>query len=111
MRAVRRKSPSRYFLHHSRALAFRGEGRFCSRHSSSKRPGNGPFFKAGDPVPETGIYEVVHDRAHRTPHEVVMVPQTEGSFPLCDTCKAKVRYKLVRTAPYIFSDEDFKKSE
>jgi hypothetical protein len=28
-------------------------------------------------------------------------------FPDCDTCKEKVRFHLVRTAPYIFQDEDF----
>jgi hypothetical protein len=28
-------------------------------------------------------------------------------FPDCETCKDKVRFRLVRTAPYIFQDEDF----
>jgi hypothetical protein len=30
-----------------------------------------------------------------------------ASFPPCDTCAERVRFKLVRTAPYIFQDEDF----
>ena len=27
--------------------------------------------------------------------------------PACDTCDEKVRFKVIRTAPYIFDDEDF----
>jgi hypothetical protein len=28
-------------------------------------------------------------------------------FPDCETCGDKVRFRLIRTAPYIFQDEDF----
>ena len=28
-------------------------------------------------------------------------------FPTCDSCMDRVRFRLIRTAPYIFSDEDF----
>ena len=28
-------------------------------------------------------------------------------FPTCDVCESRVRYRVLRTAPYIFSDEDF----
>jgi len=31
----------------------------------------------------------------------------EDLFPVCDQCDTRVRFKLVRTAPYIFDDEDF----
>jgi len=62
-------------------------------------------YKAGDPVPQSGIYEVVHARAHRPPHEVVML--SGDLFPPCDTCDHAVRFRLLRTAPYIFQDEDF----
>ena len=54
---------------------------------------------------ESGIYEVIHDGAHRTAHEVVMIAGNQ--FPNCETCDVKVRFKLVRTAPYIFQDQDF----
>lgn len=54
---------------------------------------------------QSGIYEVVHDRDHRELHEVVMI--SGEHFPDCETCKDKVRFRLVRTAPYIFQDEDF----
>jgi hypothetical protein len=63
------------------------------------------MFLPGEPVPQTGIYEVIHDRAHRLAHEVVMHGQ--DLFPNCDQCEARVRFKLIRTAPYIFDDEDF----
>ena len=82
---------------------------------SGKRPRSGPvrrngtFFKPGDFVHETGIYEVVHDRDHRTTHEAVML--AKDVFPACDTCYEKVRFRLVRTAPYIFDDLDFEETE
>lgn len=63
------------------------------------------IFLPGQPVPETGIYEVVHDRGHRESHEAVM--HRDDLFPVCDQCDMRVRFKLVRTAPYIFDDEDF----
>ena len=62
-------------------------------------------MRPGDPVRESGIYEVVHGGEHRQVHEVVMLKDTE--FPLCDTCDHQVRFRLVRTAPYIFQDGDF----
>jgi hypothetical protein len=70
---------------------------------------NGSFFKPGETVRETGIYEVVHDRGHRTTHEAVML--AKDVFPACDTCFEKVRFRLLRTAPYIFHDMDFEETE
>jgi hypothetical protein len=74
-------------------------------HSGHKRGGPAALFGAGETVRETGIYEVIHDRAHRSVHEVVML--SGDSFPACDTCHEQVRFRLIRTAPYIFQDEDF----
>lgn len=28
-------------------------------------------------------------------------------FPSCEVCNERVRFRIVRTAPYIFQDEDF----
>jgi hypothetical protein len=78
-------------------------------HSGHKRGSPVALFAAGETVRETGIYEVVHDRAHRSAHEVVML--SGDSFPACDTCRELVRFRLVRTAPYIFQDEDFEEGE
>lgn len=66
---------------------------------------HGQLFLPGVPVPETGIYEVIHDGAHREAHEAVM--HRGDPFPPCDQCDVRVRFRLVRTAPYIFDDEDF----
>jgi hypothetical protein len=68
-----------------------------------------PHFKAGDVIPESGIYETIHENAHRGVHEVVMIKS--DLFPPCDTCADRVRFRLIRSAPYIFSDEDFERSE
>lgn len=65
-------------------------------------------YRAGDSVRQSGIYEVLHDRSHRDAHEVVMI--SGERFPDCETCKEKVRFRLVRTAPYIFQDEDFEEN-
>lgn len=66
---------------------------------------NGRRYRPGDTVRQSGIYEVTHDREHRETHEAVMIGGER--FPECETCKDKVRFRLVRTAPYIFQDEDF----
>jgi hypothetical protein len=79
---------------------------------SGRGPGRGrrgnldtKLYKPTDVVRLTGIYEVIHDRAHREAHEVVM--RAGDPFPVCETCDLRVRFRLVRTAPYIFDDEDF----
>lgn len=77
----------------------KGRGR---RHASGQ---HARIFLPGQPVPETGIYEVIHDKAHRLAHEAVM--HGGDPFPVCDQCDLRVRFKLIRTAPYIFDDEDF----
>ncbi|HZR28402.1 MAG TPA: hypothetical protein VFA71_06445 [Terriglobales bacterium] len=69
----------------------------------------GPVYSSGSTVRETGIYEVTHDREHRNTHDVVML--AGDIFPACETCDARVRFRLVRTAPYIFQDPDFEKAE
>jgi hypothetical protein len=88
---------------------FHLKGRGRSRHHGSRGQGDGKLYSAGQPVVETGIYEVIHDREHRTTHEVVML--SGDSFPPCDTCAERVRFRQVRTAPYIFQDEDFEESD
>ena len=76
-----------------------------SSSGPSRRNKHSDIFVAGSTVRESGIYEVLHDGEHRPSHEVVMI--ADDLFPPCDLCEYKVRYRVVRTAPYIFSDEDF----
>jgi hypothetical protein len=92
-----------------RRTGFQSKGQGRSRHHGPPGRSDGKVFSAGQPVVETGIYEVIHDREHRTAHEVVML--SGDSFPPCDTCAERVRFRLVRTAPYIFQDEDFEESD
>lgn len=74
-----------------------------SGHSGPRRDGR--RYRPGDTIRQSGIYEVIHDREHRETHEAVMIGGQR--FPDCETCKDKVRFRLIRTAPYIFQDEDF----
>lgn len=64
-------------------------------------------YRAGDVVRQSGIYEAIHEGSHRGPHDVVMIES--DLFPPCDTCSDQVRFRLVRSAPYIFADADFEK--
>ena len=83
----------------------RGDRGPAGRNPRQKRNDHSAFFLPGATIPESGIYEVVHDSAHRQTHESVMVKG--DAFPLCDVCENRVRFRVVRTAPYIFDDEDF----
>ena len=87
---------------------FRLKGGGKSRHHMGGSERSTAFFGAGETVLETGIYEVLHEASHRAAHEVVML--NGDAFPECDTCAGKVRFRLVRTAPYIFQDEDFEET-
>ena len=76
-----------------------GHRRTSGKHAS--------MFLPGQPVLESGIYEVIHDKNHRQAHEAVMYHS--DLFPVCDQCGLRVRFKLIRSVPYIFDDEDFAK--
>jgi hypothetical protein len=76
------------------------------KHQQPRKRGNHrKIFAAGEIIPESGIYEVMHEGKHRVEHESVLVKG--DPFPLCDTCHDRVRFRVVRTAPYIFHDQDF----
>jgi hypothetical protein len=92
------------------AAVFRADEGKRSKHGARH---SGPFasgetYSAGEGVRETGIYEVRHESEHRAEHEVVLL--AGDIFPKCDTCQAQVRFRLIRTAPYIFQDADFEDS-
>ena len=82
-------------------------GRDKERSHRRKSAQHSKVFLPGQPVMESGIYEVIHDQGHRQAHEAVMY--RDDLFPACDQCEMKVRFKLIRSAPYIFDDEDFAK--
>lgn len=90
------------------SFALKDPPRGPARRIGRGRP-HGKVFRPADPVRETGIYEVIHQGGHRPPHEAVML--SGDIFPSCDTCAAEVRFRLVRTAPYIFQDQDFEEPD
>lgn len=57
----------------------------------------------GDPVMESGIYEICHPDENRM--SVLLLRNT--FFPFCKRCGERVRYKLVQAAPHISEDPDF----
>jgi len=61
-------------------------------------------YSPNEEVPESGIYQVQHESGEKD----TVVFLRGNMFPGCEDCGAKVRYSIVRTAPYIFDDEDFK---
>jgi hypothetical protein len=73
-------------------------------HKTGRKSGK-IFFQAGQIVPESGIYQVIHHEEHRPSHEAVM--HRGDAFPSCDQCHEQVRFQVLHIAPYIFDDEDF----
>jgi hypothetical protein len=76
---------------------------------NQRRGAHSKLYRPGDSVLESGIYEVVHDGQHRSAHEVVMI--AADHFPTCESCMDRVRFRLIRTAPYIFTDQDFEEEQ
>jgi hypothetical protein len=65
----------------------------------------GDEFKPGDEVPHSGIYTVIHDTNHRSPHDVTCVYGRR--FPPCRGCNHP-RFRLKYAAIHIDSHDDFK---
>jgi hypothetical protein len=65
----------------------------------SVTPADSSSFQTGAPVPETGIYRVVHV-SHRLPHEVVILKGER--FPRCAKCDGAVLFDLVHAAPDLY---------
>ncbi|HEU5451165.1 MAG TPA: hypothetical protein VFU76_04235 [Terriglobales bacterium] len=61
-------------------------------------------FHSGDKVPQSGIYAAAHSGAHRSAHCMLLV--AKEVFPGCGKCR--VTFRLLRAAPYIFEDADFR---
>jgi hypothetical protein len=65
----------------------------------------GDIFKPGDKVPNSGIYDVIHDATHPR-HQVTCV--YEEPFPPCKRCGHGVRFKLAIKALHLKDHENFK---
>ena len=66
----------------------------------------GDKFKAGEKVPHSGIYKVIHDPPHVADHEVTCIYGKQ--FPPCDHCGLQVRFELVHPARHILSHDHFR---
>jgi hypothetical protein len=64
----------------------------------------GDTFKPGDKVPNSGIYEALHDRTHPN-HQVTCF--FEEPFPPCNQCGHEVRFRLAVAAVHVRSHENF----
>ena len=63
------------------------------------------LFGPGTQVPESGVYQVFHYR-HRLSHEVTLM--RGAYFQRCSECRDNVRFRLVRSAPVIRLDRNFR---
>ena len=93
---------------HARAFASKDRGQ-RPLHTPPPSRSESKFSLSGEFVWESGIYEVIHEGPHRDSHEVVLL--ASDLFPSCDICSERVLFRLVRSAPYIFTDRDFEKPE
>lgn len=66
----------------------------------------GDVFKPGEKVPHSGIYLVTHDSKHTESHEVTCV--YGKVFPPCKGCGQHPRFKLLRAAHHVETQENFK---
>lgn len=62
------------------------------------------LFRPSERIPQTGIYELVH--ASGNINTVVLVRDDE--FPACRECGTRARFRLLRAAPHIREDQDFR---
>jgi hypothetical protein len=63
-------------------------------------------FRAGEVVPQSGVYRVMHQR-HRETHVATLFQGEQ--FPRCMHCGESVKFALLRPARLIDEDADFKK--
>ena len=64
-------------------------------------------LRAGEPVPESGIYDVIHSDCSSDVDQAVFL--AGEPFPSCRICGSKVRFQLKQAIPHISEDRDFRK--
>ena len=63
------------------------------------------IYRAGEPIPESGIYRISHSE-HRLPHEVTLLRGQR--FPKCEKCGELVEFELMKGVPHIGSGANFR---
>jgi hypothetical protein len=66
----------------------------------------GEIFEPGQKVPQSGIYDVIHDPVHIKKHQVTCV--YGDPFPPCNHCGHHVRFRLAIAAIHITNHSQFK---
>jgi hypothetical protein len=64
-------------------------------------------FHPGEAVVYAGIYTARHRGTCRGHNELALLAGED--FPRCPSCGELVQYQLLRPAPYLHDDEDFRK--
>ena len=64
-----------------------------------------PYYRAGEKIPESGLYRVFHAE-HRTSHKAVLLQGQ--AFPRCKECSDDVHFELIMAVPELDSDPNFK---
>ena len=66
----------------------------------------GDFYKPGDRIVQSGIYNVTHYEAHLPDHRVTCMFGRQ--FPECEACGEAVRFTLISYAKDVDSEPCFK---
>jgi hypothetical protein len=67
----------------------------------------GDTFRPGEKVPNSGMYDVIHDGAHKDRHQVTCA--NNDPFPPCRHSGQHVRFRLAIAAIHVNSHDHFKK--
>lgn len=67
----------------------------------------GDVFTEGTKVPNSGIYDVIHDKLHTRRHQVTCV--FNEPFPPCNHCGKNVKFRLAVKAIHLKDYPEFKK--
>jgi hypothetical protein len=79
--------------------------RFLIKSPLLSMPDKKPTFQTGEPIPESGIYRVIH-KTHRVPHEVTLF--SGQNFPRCSKCKDAVQFELIQAATELLHEHGFR---
>src|SRR5882672_10049805 len=78
---------------------------FVVRPGPRSKRGQKLPFRTGEPIPESGIYRVIHE-GHRLPHEVSLF--SDQVFPRCAKCNDAVKFELIQAATDLLNEHGFR---
>ena len=79
------------------------ETRSANAQEQSRSIAAGKEFRAGDKIPMSGLYDVIHDRidgqAHAADHQLTLT--ADRRFPNCKVCQGWVKFRLHQTVEHV----------